>query len=137
MTKQHLRIVDVPEQFHRKLLRVDLYRWIQADGEQGGRWSESPWGTAENPIAGKRQLWQSMVTATAPRGSRRATELKPEQPLPGGRYLAKIYIDQQDRTKTDRDYELGEAELYGEVEFDGPWAEGYQPPKIIHAPQPK
>ncbi|PHS18366.1 MAG: hypothetical protein COA78_02555 [Blastopirellula sp.] len=128
ITKQNLRIVDLPEKFGRKLLRADIYRW------QGDKWSETPWGTAENAIAGKRHMWQSYVLATAPRDSARAKKLKPETPLPGGRYLIKIYIDQEDKVKADRDYVLGPKEFYGQVEIKGPWKVGYQPPKIIHAP---
>ncbi|MCA9147462.1 MAG: hypothetical protein KDB05_32010, partial [Planctomycetales bacterium] len=118
----------LPELFHEKLLRADIYRHTDAG------WSESRWGTAENPIAGKKQMWQSMVMATAARGSDRAAQLKPDVPLPGGRYLVKIYIDREDKTKQDRDYELGESDFYGQVEFHGEWKVGYQPPKIVHAP---
>ncbi len=125
---QHLRIVGLPERFHQKLLRADIYRW-----ENGG-WSKTRYGTADNPIAGKRQLWQSYVMATAPRDSARAKELEKHPLLAAGRYLVKIYIDQDDKTKKDRDYELTEADLWGEVEINGPWKPGYQPPKIIQAP---
>lgn len=128
LTGQHLRIIDLPERFHQKLLRADIYRHTDAG------WSDARWATAENPIAGKRQMWQSMVMATAPRESRRGTTLKAEMPLPAGRYLVKIYIDRQDKTKQNRDYELDESDFYGEVEFHGEWKPGYQPPKIVHAP---
>lgn len=128
MTGQHLRIVDLPAEFDGKLLRADIYSRV------GSMWSESPWATAENPINGKRQMWQSMVFAIAPRNTDRATNLKPDQPLPPGDYMVRIYVDQHDRMKRDRDYELGEADQYGEVEFGGDWPPGYQPPKIVHAP---
>ncbi len=124
---QHLRIVDLPKQFGKKLLKVDLYRWT------GQGWSETPWGTAENPINGKNSMWQSMVFSLAPRGCRRAAELQgvEQARLPAGRYRIRIYIDQQDRLKQDRDYSLSNADFYGEAEIDGEWAPGYQPPKIV------
>ena len=75
--------------------------------------------------------------AAAPRDSERAKTLKANEPLPGGRYLVKIYVDQHDSLKKNRDQELGPDEFYGEVEFAGPWKPGYQPPKIIHAPRPE
>ncbi|MBC8355781.1 MAG: hypothetical protein H8E66_27715 [Planctomycetes bacterium] len=128
LSGQHLRIIDLPERFHQKLLRADIYRYTDAG------WSETRWATAENPIAGKRNMWQSMVMATAPRDSKRAAKIKPNTPVPGGRYLVKIYIDREDKTKKDRDYELGESEFYGQVEFRGEWKTGYQPPRIVHAP---
>ena len=130
VTNQNLRIIDLPETLHRKLLRVDIYRQV------GNGWSEKPWATAENPIVGPRKMWQSMIFAVAPRGSQRAGQLKPKQPLPGGRYLVRIYVDRHDKTKEDRDYEMGKAEFYGQVEIHGEWKPGYKPPKIVHAPKP-
>lgn len=132
LTGQHLRILELPAELDKKLLKADIYRWI----DRG--WSEMPWGTAENPINGERNMWQSMVHCVAPRGSWRADELTQakEAQLPAGRYLIKIYIDQNDKVKKNRDYELGEAEFYGQVEINGPWRPGYQPPKEIHCPQP-
>ena len=129
-TGQHLRIVDLPERLHQKLLRADIHRW------EGDDWSESPVATADNPIAGKRHLWQSMVFGVVPRDSERAQELgqSEEHPIPPGRYLVRIYIDQDDRVKADQDYVLGEPEFFGEVEFEGDWPKGYQPPKVIKAP---
>ncbi len=115
----------------KKLLKADIYRWTD-DG-----WSADPWGTAENPINGKTNQWQSMVMAVAPRGSPRAAQLTRSDKiqLPAARYLVKIYIDQRDQTKSDRNYELGAAEYLGQVESDGEWAPGYQPPKVIAAPR--
>jgi hypothetical protein len=130
LTGQHLRIVDLPKQFDKNLLKVDLYRWTD-DG-----WAATRVATAENPINGKQNAWQSMVFALAPRGSQRSVGLQSAEKalLPAGRYLVKIYIDRQDRVKQDRDYVLGEADLYGHAEIDGDWAPGYQPPKIVRAP---
>lgn len=129
-TSQHLRIVDLPAELNKKLLRTDIYRRI------GSGWSDTPWGTAENPINGEKNMWQSMVFFVAPRDSRRAEQSAwdKEMQLPAGRYLIKIYIDRDDKTKKDRDYELGDADFFGQVEFDGQWQPGYQPPKTIQAP---
>jgi hypothetical protein len=127
-TNQHLRIVDLPERFGRNLLRADLYRI------EGDRVSAAPWATAENPIVGKRRMWQSLVFAVAPRGSDRAKGLRPDHSLPEGRYLVKIYIDRDDKTKEDRDYQLGQREFYGQVVTRGEWKPGYQPPMIVRAP---
>lgn len=131
LTGQHLRIVDLPPQLDKKLLKADIYRWT------GNGWSAEPWATAENPINGKTNMWQSMVMAIAPRASNRAADFKPSEQtqLPEGRYLVKIYIDQQDKVKKDRDYELGPTELFGQVETSGQWPPGYQPPKIVQAPK--
>jgi hypothetical protein len=129
LTGQHLRVVDLPDGLEKKLLKAEVYRW------KGNGWSETPWGTAENPINGQKKMWQSMVMAAAPRGSKRAETFRHENVLlPAGRYLIKIYIDRQDKTKADHNYELGEGDFVGQVEFDGDWPAGYQPPKIVQAP---
>lgn len=130
-TNQQLRVTDLPQQFDKKLLRVDIYRWT------GAGWSDSPWAIAENAVDGPKRLCQSEVFAVAPRDSPRATELHRagEVQLPAGRYLAKIYIDREGKAQTDRDFELGNDALFGETEFAGDWPPGYQPPKIIRAPR--
>lgn len=128
LTSQQLRIVDLPVQFDKNLLRADIYRQVKTG------WSATPWGTAESSINAANQMWQNMVVAVAPRGSKRAKQLNPEYLMPSGRYLIKIYIDREDKTKKNRNYEMGEHELYGQVEIHGEWKPGYQPPKIVHAP---
>ena len=130
LTDQQLRIVGLPDRLDKMLLKVDLYR------HENGRWSKTPWGTADNRVVGERGLWQSMVSAAAPAASERGKRMRGtiETRLPGGRYLVKIYVDQRYRTRADGGYELGEADLYGQVETDGEWPPGYQPPKIIQAP---
>lgn len=128
MTGQHLRIVDLPDGLDKKLLRADIYR------VHGDRVSPKRWATAEGPIAGERNMWQNLVFATAQRDSVRGKELKADVPIPGGDYLVRIFIDRRDLTRKNRDYVLGNAELFGEVRIHGQWKPGYQPPKIIHAP---
>jgi hypothetical protein len=79
-------------------------------------------------------MWQSMVVSVAPRESARAKTLKPNQPLPAGQYLVKIYVDHHDKLKKNRDAELGAADFYGTAQIRGAWKVGARPPKIIHAP---
>jgi len=129
LTGQHLRIVDLPAALGKQFLRVDLYR------REGNGWSTTRWGTADNPIAGEKRLWQNMVTALAPVNSPRAERIKQHAVLPAGRYLAKIYVDRTGRLKKNRDDDLGENDLVFQVDFDGKWPAGYQPPKIIRALQ--
>jgi hypothetical protein len=129
LTGQHLRIVDLPASLGNQFLRVDLFR------REGNGWSTTRWGTADNPIAGEKRLWQNMVTAVAPVGSPRAARIKQNASLPAGRYLARIYVDRTGKLKKNRDVELGDEDLVGQVEFDGDWPAGYQPPKIIRGPQ--
>ncbi len=136
LTGQYLRIVGLPPDVGHKLLRVDIYRWLE------NAWSPHPWATADNPINGKRGLWQSMVLATAKRNEKRAEQLaqggeETHRMLPAGRYLLKIYVDRRDKAKQDRDYELGEADYYGQVEIRENWDPGWKKPKIIDAAELK
>ena len=121
--------MELPAALGKQFLRVDLYR------REGNGWSTTRWGTADNPIAGEKRLWQNMVTALAPVGSSRAKRIKQHAALPAGRYLAKIYVDRGGKLKKNRDDVLREEDLVGQVEFNGDWPAGYQPPKIIRAPQ--
>ena len=82
------KITEVPAEFDRMLLQVDLYRW------ENGHWSEERWAVADRAIFGPGNLWQQTLSLTAPRGSTRAIEMRKVETLPAGRYLAKIYLDQ-------------------------------------------
>ncbi len=129
LSKQQLRIVDLPARLDKKLLRVDIFRKV------GRTWSKTRWATAESLINGERNMWQNVILVIAPRDSARAKKMKPNvSRLPAGRYLVKIYIDQDNKTKKDRDYQLGKRDFYGQVEIQGEWKPGYQPPKVIQFP---
>jgi hypothetical protein len=127
LTGQHLRIMNLPAGLDRNLLRVDIYAWT------GSGWSESPVAIGDGPVAGKRQAWQSVVFGLTPRSTKPTQDFSQpvKTPLPAGRYLIKIYLDREKRATEDRDYELGEKDFFAQVETDGPWPPGYQPPKII------
>lgn len=127
-TAQHLRITDVPAEFGGKLARVDLYRW------EGNGWSAAPIAMIDGAINPKNGQFQNVVFATIPRTLDLAKEVETRRQLPGGRYLARMYVDRDDAAKRDRDYQLGAKDAIGDVEFDGPWAPGYLPPKILKAP---
>ena len=55
--------------------------------------------------------------------------------LPGGVYLAKLYLDKKNTKKKNPEYELGEKEFIGQLEFRGRWAIGFRKPKVVHAPK--
>ena len=131
LAKQHLRIVGIPAKYDKLPLQVDLFRW---NSEQK-RWSKDRWGTAFNPIKGKRHMWQSMISLTAPSSSKRAKTIRQKhERLPDGAYLARIYIDRKQKTVKDPDYRLGQAQFVGQVEIRGRWPIGYRPPKIVRFP---
>ena len=112
---------DVPAQFDKKLLQVDLYRW----NPESKTWSPDRWATADRAIASDRNLWQQHISITATRESERAALVRREPNLPPGKYLAKIYIDKTDRLQTDYPAELTDADFIGQVEIDSRWQAGY------------
>ena len=127
-TAQHLRITDFPTEYGGKLTRIDLHRWTDAG------WSKQPVANVDGAVNPKNSMFQGIVFAIVPRMTDLAKELQTRRQFPGGRYLAKLHIDKDGHATNNRNYELGAGELIGEVEFDGPWAAGYQPPKILKAP---
>jgi hypothetical protein len=124
------KITEVPAEFDKMLLQVDLYRW------ENGCWSEERWAVADRAIFGPGNLWQQTLSLTAPRGSTRATNMRKVETLPGGRYLAKIYLDQTGRLQTDFRAEMGADELVGEVEVESKWPAGYDEMTAISFPRP-
>jgi hypothetical protein len=127
-TAQHLRMTEFPAEFGGKLTRIDLHRWTDAG------WSAAPIALVDGRVNSKNAMFQGVVFATLPRTLDIANEVEIRRQLPSGRYLAKLYIDREDRSATNRDYEMSGGDFIGEVEFDGAWPAGYQPPKIIQAP---
>jgi hypothetical protein len=127
-TAQHLRITDFPAEFNDKLSRVDLYRWTDSG------WTAKPVASVDGLINAKRAAYQGVVFASIPRTLDIAKEVETRRLLPDGRYLAKVYVDKNDNVAKNRDYELHGDDFIGQVEIDGPWPGGYQPPMIIQAP---
>jgi mono/diheme cytochrome c family protein len=127
-TAQHLRMTDFPTEYGEKLVRIDLHRWTDAG------WTAAPVASVDGRVNPKNAMFQGVVFAVLPRTMDIAKEVETRRQLPGGRYLAKLYIDRDNNAAKNRDYEMGAGDLVGQVEFDGPWAPGYQPPKIIKAP---
>jgi len=127
-TAQHLRMTDFPSEHGGKLTRIDLHRWTDAG------WSRDAVATVDGAVSPKNAMFQGVVFAIVPRMPDLAKELQSRRQFPAGRYLAKLFIDRDGQAAKNRDYQMGASELVGEVEFDGPWPSGYQPPKILKAP---
>jgi hypothetical protein len=120
-----LKVTDVPADYDKLLMQVDLYRWT------GSGWSDFRVATSDRPVFGDGQLWQHTLSLTAPRDSAWADEV-PRKRLPPGRYLAKLYVDQAGKLQKDFRLALGEQDLVGEVEFESQWPEGYGDMTIVH-----
>ena len=123
-----LKIEGVPAKYDKKLLQVDLYRW-----KENG-WSKDRVATSDRPIFGGGNLWQHSLSVTAPRDAKEAQQLNKQQLQPG-RYLAKLYIDQEGKLESDFRYELGEDEFVGQIELESQWPAGYGKMTIVQFPQ--
>jgi hypothetical protein len=115
------KLEGVPAKYDKLVLQVDLYRWDETSRD----WSKERWATADRPIFGGGQLWQNHLSVTAPRDSSRAEEVRNSATLPPGRYLAKIYIDQQHKLERQYPATLGDDEFIGQVELTSRWPAGY------------
>jgi hypothetical protein len=127
-TAQHLRMTDLPAEFGGKLTRIDLHRWTETG------FSKAPVATVDGAANPKNGMFQGVVFAILPRMPDLAKEVQTRRQFPGGRYLARLYIDRDGHATRNRDYEMGASDLVGQVEFDGSWPPGYSPPKILSFP---
>jgi len=115
------KLAGVPAKYDKLVLQVDLYRW----DERAKGWSNDRWATADRPIFGSGQAWQNHLSITAPKDSNRAEAVRRSPTLPAGKYLAKIYIDTQNKFERQYPATLGEDELVGQVEVESRWPAGY------------
>ena len=125
-----LKITDVPENYDQMVLQVDLYRWDVAKKT----WSTDRWASGDRQVFGKGKLWQQHLSLTAPRGAPRAAAIRKAQSLPAGKYLARIYIDRENKLARQYPAELGEAEFVGQVELESRWPSGYQQMTAVRFP---
>lgn len=127
-TGQQLKVTDLPHRYGGRLMRVLLHR-REEDG-----WSKRPIATGDSAINPKNGQWQNPVCELVDRHDATPERLTNPRLLPGERYLAKLYIDRDNRAAKDPAFEFTEGDLFAEIEFAGEWKPGYLPPKIISAP---
>jgi hypothetical protein len=123
VTEIWFKLTDVPAELDQKVLQVDLYRW----DEEAKGWSKFRWANGDRQVFGKGRTWQQHLSVTAPRDSRRAGEIVKAKSatLPRGKYLAKVYVDREDRLAKDFTYILGKEEFVGQIEVNSDWPAGY------------
>lgn len=122
-TEFWLKLENTPPAWANHLLGVDLYAYDTATGDR----SRERVATSDRGVAGQLKLWQHNLDLVVPAGSSKTVDLAQ------GRYLARIYVDQQDRLKQDWTRELRQAEyLAGEVELPAGWRPGYGNMKTVN-----
>lgn len=131
VTDVWFKLTDVPARFDKLTLQADLYRWDDASKD----WSTIRWATGDRQVYGGGNLWQQHLSVVAPRDSERAKVLDKSATLPPGRYLVKIYLDQEGKLAKKYPYELGEREFVGQVELTSRWPAGYGVMTSVKFPQ--
>ncbi len=118
VTEIWLKIENVPAEYDKLLMQVDLYR--QSDSG----WSEYRVASSDRPVFGGGKLWQHSLSLTAPRASAWADAIRNER-LPPGKYLVKLYVDRTGKLQKDFAAELNEQDFVGQVEVQSSWPAGY------------
>ncbi len=122
-----LRVTGIPQRYADKPMQVDVYSLTE------GEPSAQPVATATWPVIAKNLMWQFKLTLLTPRDAMPETGPR----IHPGRYLAKIYIDDNGRLEQDPTAELGDAEFIGEVEFRSEWKPTPQNVTVIAYPDGK
>ncbi|MFO0805513.1 MAG: hypothetical protein U0791_20610 [Gemmataceae bacterium] len=120
-TEIWFKLQNTPDAWGDKLLQVNIHAWDEA----AKSWEADPIATSDRVVFGKGKLWQHTLTLLAEPGSKRSRMWDRRASLPAGKYLVKVYVDSEGKTKRDWKAKLGDAEFAGQVEVQGRWAEGY------------
>ena len=115
------KITDIPANYDKLVLRVELYRF----DEKTQQYSTDRWATADRQVFGKGGLWQNHLSLVAPKDAPRAKEFSKDARLPGGKYLAKVYLDRTDKLAKNHPAELSAEDKIAEIEFSSQWPAGY------------
>ena len=133
-TEIWLKIENTPAAWSNKLLMVKIF----AANAKTGAWEPQPIATTDRRVgAGKPgtpgAVWQHTLTLLADKGSERAKSWKSRPSLPKGRYLIKVFVDQNDRLAKDWSKELTDADGVGETIVTTDWQPGYGKMTVLPA----
>ncbi len=112
------KLTEVPAEYDKMLLQVDIYRW------EGDSWSEYRVASSDRQVFGGGNLWQHSLSLTAPRQSDWEQKLAAKK-LPEGKYLVKLYLDRTGKLQEDYNEILGKDDFVGQVEVQSGWPSGY------------
>jgi len=128
-----LKVTDCPPEWGGKLLQVRLFaRSTARDG-----WEDFPIAVSDRTVNGKDKFWQHNLTLLSPKNLDRAKEFAAKPQLPEGKYLMKIYVDQEGKLAKDWKAILTEKDKVDEVELTSSWKPGYGSMTAVKAPAKK
>lgn len=133
-TEAWLKLDKAPAAWTGKLLMVEVFAW----DAHAKTWEAEPIATSDRMVGGAGGIWQHTVTLLAPAESDRAKQWKQRKPsLPAGKYLVRVYVDQDGKAARDWRAPLGASEYVGQAEFQSSWREGYGAMTVVNATQVK
>ncbi|MEO2090654.1 MAG: hypothetical protein ABGY75_14310 [Gemmataceae bacterium] len=117
-----LKLENTPPAWGDKFLQVRVFAW----GEKAKGWEAEPVAVSDRVVWGKGKLWQHTLTLLAAKGSDRAKGWREKPPtLPDGKYLVKVFVDEDGKLAKDWKAALGDGDYVGQAEFRARWKEGY------------
>ena len=129
-TDAWLKITDIPEKYGTLVLRAELFP------AEGTGWAKHPLVVGDRDIAGDRKLWQQHMSLSLERGSalaqKMATADKSQRPIPGGKYLLRMWVASKE------DFATGQVEAHGEkfeTEVTTQWPGGYGNMTVVKFPK--
>ncbi len=111
------------------LLQTDIYAWDAA----AKKWEATPIASTDR-LANAKWGWQHTLTLLADRDSARAKSWSSGKPaLPPGKYLVKVYVDQEGNAGKNWQQGRVASDYVGQMEIDARWSEGYGAMTLIDA----
>ncbi len=117
-----LKLTNCPPAWGDKFLQVRVFAW----DDKKKAWGDAPVAVSDRVVSGKAKLWQHNLTLLAAKESDRAKAWRAGKPsLPEGKYLLRVYLDDDGKLAKDWKAVLGDEDFGGQVEFAAKWRAGY------------
>jgi hypothetical protein len=127
-----LKLTNCPPGWGNKFLQARVFAW----NEKAKGWEAAPIAVSDRMVFGKGKLWQHNLTLLAAKGSDLAKAWRAGKPsLPEGKYLLRVYIDNDGKLTRDWKATLSDDAFVGQVEFTAKWREGYGAMTVLDARQ--
>lgn len=127
-TQKMLKFLDVPEAWP---VGTPVQLFLHSWNETSQSWSDAPVAFTQGTITPKRMVFGAFFQLSSNDKAASADD----DPLSGGRYLLKVYLDSSGKLADDPALLLGEEDFQGQLELnERRWREGFQPaPKVSAA----
>lgn len=127
-TKYVIRMSDVPANWKEtNAVQIFLYGW----DPNRSTWNSKPSAFTQGRLTPRRFVNGSLfLFGPASHNSNNESE---KSLLPAGKYLVKVFVDQQQRLSSDATLLLSSEDFFGQTEIEAQWREGFQLAEIFSA----